>query len=1338
MEREIRNLLERTTQQARRLLEEEYGRQIEGTFDILPDGTIHPEPGGHLTAEERFFRGRLVAAIEHRRALGESAQDSVSNFLRECAFTFLNRIVALRMLEARAIIKPSVSKGEESSGFTNEFLLLAPGLKSLPDKGYRLYLESLFDEIGRDVGVLFDRTDLAGQLWPDRPRLLELLEILNNPGLESVWVADETIGWVYQYFNSDDERRQMRADSAAPRSSREMAVRNQFFTPRYVVEFLTDNTLGRIWYEMRRGQTLLKERCRYLVRRQNEYFLQPGEEPFQVETRGERAQEEILREGMPIPCRAPKDPRAIRVLDPACGSGHFLLYCFDLLEVIYEEAWEAGVGTLRQEYSDKDDLKRATPELILRHNLHGIDIDPRAAQICSLALWMRAQRAWNNLSRAERQPIRKTNVVVAEPMPGEADLLAEFCETLQPELLGQLVRDVFERMKLAGDAGSLLRIEADIAQMVEEAKRQWLAEEAPTDRAGNPLLFAKSSQRTIFELERVTADFWTYAEQQVFDALDRFATSASSASSFRRRLFADDAERGFAFIDQCAKRFDVILMNPPFGLSTDRVFTMLTAAYPGAYNDVFAAFAVRALGMLAPGGCTGAISSRSFLVAPRMESFRRLIFLPNVRTLADLGLGVMDSAYVESCAYALFPGHSTTDDFDVFDLRSDPDSIKGSGIAAWGTPLVASRRRVLGLPLARVLYTLSATLARIFEESPTFEPGVGTAREGMKTFDNFRFLRLRWEVPEQSGVRQMWSPITKGGEFSFYVCDHNLLVNWGLDGKELQEINRQKNGSTAQVRQASDYWGRPGVTYSGRSAKGFSARILPAGLIFSGRGPAVLSTSDVSAHYILGWLNSRLTRGFIHLQASFSYFTTGAIKRLPWQSMQPEVVSTLLEATDAAIKAQIAQLSTRETSAYFKGPMITSDVVDGFRASTSMCVSAQQTLAQTMADWDEAVDVAYATDSTKWASEVLSDPSDDDEGEDSQEEETDNSLRAYAFSVVSYAVGCIFGRWQPGLWRERERWIRDLDPLCALPQRSHGPGNGHAKSMLIQDQQVAGALVEELSAQVTAFGLKPEYVDQLAEVLAVPHLGVLFGSARADGFWHMHLRQYSKSRRAAPIYWFLSISSTRFSIWLYYHRLTRDTFWRVLNDFVKPKVAQEERRLSGLRSEAGEAPSPSQRRAIQEQESFVAELATFRDDIETVAPLWNPNLDDGVLLNFAPLWKLVPQLPSWQRDLRQCWQKLCCGDYDWAHIAMHLWPERAVPKCAEDRSLAIAHGLEGEFWEQQSDGKWKARKRSVAEVGELIQERSSKVVKASLDRLMAQSAGVPATKSGRRGIRRNS
>ena len=138
----------------------------------------------------------------------------------------------------------------------------------LPDQGYRLYLESLFDEIGQEVGILFDRRDPSSLLWPRRQALNELLEILNAPELADVWGDDETIGWVYQYFNSADERKQMRDESQAPRNSRELAVRNQFFTPRYVVQFLVDNTLGRTWWQMRGGDTKLAEQCEYLVARQ--------------------------------------------------------------------------------------------------------------------------------------------------------------------------------------------------------------------------------------------------------------------------------------------------------------------------------------------------------------------------------------------------------------------------------------------------------------------------------------------------------------------------------------------------------------------------------------------------------------------------------------------------------------------------------------------------------------------------------------------------------------------------------------------------------------------------------------------------------------------------------------------------------------------------------------------------------------------------------------------------------------------------------------------------------------------------------------------------------------
>ena len=240
MDKDRRNLLFNTTQAIRRLLEEEFSLQLEGTFDIHADGRVAEHPGSQLSAVDQLVRRRMVEAIQHRLAVGESAAEAVRGFQSEAVFTFLNRLAALKMMEARTLVRPCVSQGDQSQGF-KEFSGLAPGLIELPDKGYRLYLECLFDEIGREVGVLFDRTDAASQLWPRRKALEAVLAKLNTPELAGVWAEDETIGWIYQYYNDPEERKQMREESSAPRNSRELAVRNQFFTPRYVVEFLTDN-----------------------------------------------------------------------------------------------------------------------------------------------------------------------------------------------------------------------------------------------------------------------------------------------------------------------------------------------------------------------------------------------------------------------------------------------------------------------------------------------------------------------------------------------------------------------------------------------------------------------------------------------------------------------------------------------------------------------------------------------------------------------------------------------------------------------------------------------------------------------------------------------------------------------------------------------------------------------------------------------------------------------------------------------------------------------------------------------------------------------------------------
>ncbi len=634
MDKDTRSILQRATQAARRTLEEEFGAQLEGVFDIRPDGTVALEAGRHLAEDGEALRVRvkLVAAFQHHREQGRRPADAVAAVLRECAFTTLNRFVALKMLEAREIVKPCVSQGPLSGGF-KEFIGLAPSLATLPDQGYRLYLDSLFDEIGREVKVLFDRRDPASLLWPRKPALDALLGILNDAALAGVWGEDETIGWVYQYFNGEDERRQMRAESQAPRNSRELAVRNQFFTPRYVVEFLTDNTLGRTWVEMRRGATRLVETCRYLVKPPSEVFLAEGEaEPTAETTTPSDARPSY------VPFRAKKDPRDLSVLDPACGSGHFLLYSFDLLIVIYEEAWadvgspasEATGHSLAADYPTLDALRRTLPGLVLRHNLYGVDIDPRAAQIAALALWMRAQRAWNDLGfkRGERPLVTRTNIVVAEPMPGEPDLLDGLCASLDKPV-ADIVRAVFEDMKLAGESGSLLRIEDTVRRGVEQL-------------ATIGGVFASEDARR-----------WERLEASVYGLLRAYPERAGG-SGFRRRLFAEDAAQGFALIEVSRNKYDVILMNPPFGAGSSRAKKAFEGAYPRTKNDIYAAFVERGIELLSARGRVGAITSRTGFFLSTFQKWRELLLAeaPPV-VVADLGNGVMDAAMVQAAAYCL-------------------------------------------------------------------------------------------------------------------------------------------------------------------------------------------------------------------------------------------------------------------------------------------------------------------------------------------------------------------------------------------------------------------------------------------------------------------------------------------------------------------------------------------------------------------------------------------------------------------------------------------------------------------------------------------------------------
>lgn len=458
-------------------------------------------------------------------------------------------------------------------------------------------------------------------MFPREATLTRVLDLINDYEIARLWPEDETIGWIYQYFNSQEERRAMRQASQAPRNSRELAVRNQFFTPRYVVEFLVDNTLGRLWFNWTGGQTALRDRCQYLL-------VKPDEQPEQPER---------LR-----------DPRTIKLLDPACGSMHFGLYAFDLFQEIYREAWEweqtNGPDALDREtggspdlkplseiYADRDAFLRDVPRLIIERNIYGVDIDPRAAQIASLALWLRAQRAWHeaDVKAKDRPQVGKGHVVAAVAPPAELELRKQFMEGLDP-LDAELFEQTLFMLKGLPELGVLLQVEKELPALI----RKTFGEHGE--------MFAKED-----------AAQWQKAEARLREALTDYARTAQS--TYQGRLFAEDALQGLRMIDQCREAFDVVVMNPPFGFLPSSVKESLSTSYPDSKSDLLSVFVDRGSGLLRTHGRIGAITSRTCLFIKSFESWRKNILIGrcSLSLVADLGFGVMDDAAVEAAAYVL-------------------------------------------------------------------------------------------------------------------------------------------------------------------------------------------------------------------------------------------------------------------------------------------------------------------------------------------------------------------------------------------------------------------------------------------------------------------------------------------------------------------------------------------------------------------------------------------------------------------------------------------------------------------------------------------------------------
>ena len=580
-------------------------------------------------------------------------------------------------------------------------------------------------------------------------------------------------------------------------------------------------------------------------------------------------------------------------------------------------------------------------------------------------------------------------------------------------------------------------------------------------------------------------------------------------------------------------------------------------------------------------------------------------------------------------------------------------------------------------------YWVSDAVRNIFSSHPPFEMFRRFAQHGGSTKDDFRFLRLWWE---NFKINDKWFGFAKGGAYTRFYSDVYLQINWKDDAFELEAALLKKYpylGETANwvLHRECNYF-HPGLTWTRRTTSGLGLRVLPEDLIFADKGPSAFVSGDDRRELLalLSLTNSRPFSELVALQlaaadAAARSYEVGVIQKTPVPELDEEQQEQLAELARGAWGLKRKLDTVTETSHAFLLPAALRERLGDYDPSK---IQAELPDIQTQID-DFAFDLYGFSEEDRQAAqgdvEAVENVSEDSDDEDQADEVPPLD------ALLSWTAGVAIGRFDWRLATGELEAPPEPEPFDPLPSKSPGMLPDGAEPY----HRHAGILVDDP-------GHEHDLPRLMADVLETVDAQVdedLRRWLRRD-FFKYHLQQYSKSRRKAPIYWPLATASGSYTLWFYYPDLTDQTLFTAVNDFVEPKLKQVDSELGNLRL-AGASRSRADEKRLEELSDFRDELADLRDTLLMIAPGFKPNHDDGVQITAAPLWPLFRHKP-WQKVLKETWEKLEQGDYDWAHLAMAYWPERVREKCATDKSLAIAHDLEHLYVEPEPAPK-KARGR---------------------------------------------
>ena len=1057
-----------------------------------------------LSEDSAARRESATAVKKLEEQIREHGKEQV---IEKIAYIWFNRFCALRFMDVNrytriGVVSPVEGQfqpeilAEAKMGHIDEdtvpekirqqiFALLG-GIATSRDaqsEAYRLLLVAACNDYHKAMPYLFERiADYTELLMPDDLLSANSILAYTREAMTPDICRDvEVIGWLYQFYISEKKDAVFDGLKKNKKITPEnIPAATQLFTPHWIVRYLVENSLGRLWMLNRPNSRLFE---------QMDYYI-----------KSEQAETDFLRINK---------PEELKICDPACGSGHLLVYAFDLLYAIYEEEGVDPAGI---------------PEKILTHNLYGIEIDERAGELAAFALTMKARAKQRRFFSKQVAP----NICVLENIYFDETEIDEYMDFVGQDIFTLGLKTTLSQFEEADNFGSLIRPEVtDVEGMLE-----------------------------ILETKNVSEHlFLSLTHQKVLQVLQQ--------------------------ADYLSPKYHVVIANPPYmggkGMN-GRLGVWLKDNYADVKSDLFSAFIVRCCELCTSSGYIGIMSPNVWMYISSHQKLRTFITEhKSLINLVELPLSGFKGATVQICAYNIVNHRAPESNGGFVRLVGfkggdekmaayTRDAIKNQHCGWFFRAYSADFKTIPSSPIA---YWVSETFRNIFLRSKPLSD-ISPPRLGMTTGDNGRFLRLWHEVSYikigfncinsdfalRSGCK--WFPYNKGGEFRLWYGNKDYVVNWENNGKEILEYNTVLYGSpTRNVRSIKDYF-RESITWSFVSSSSFGVRHSNAGSIFDVGGSSIFpNPSDIKL--LTGFLCTKLVFHYLKAMNPSLNFQVGNVADLPVLSEQFVFIRPKVEeVVDKAITNSKLDWEACETSWDFTSlPLMQSDyrqatlnaTYDKLRAHWQEMTLEMQRLEQennrifidAYGLQDELIQEVPLKEITLTCNPYYR------YGNNKNEEELEVLLLADTMKeFISYAVGCMFGRYalgKPGLILANQGEIL-TDYLKQIPEPSIPADEDNVIPMLDGDwftDDITECFCKFLKV---TFG-EEHYEENLTFI--EKSLGKDIRKYFLKDFYNDHVRRYKKR----PIYWLFSSPKGSFNALIYMHRYRPDTVSVVLNDYLR-------------------------------------------------------------------------------------------------------------------------------------------------------------------------------------------